>query len=79
MTITSREDTNPEHTLFYVSAIDGPRTFLIAGPYDSHHAALSRVDAVRDHARSIDGRAHFMAWGTCSSASLDKSTPLGRF
>lgn len=65
--------TNPDHNFFYVSAIDGARRYLMAGPYDSHAAALSRVDGVRafacDFANNASaGRAHFMAWGTASSA-----------
>lgn len=71
--------TNPTHTMFYVSAIDGPRTYLIAGPYGTHQAALDRVESVREHARDTDARAHFMAWGTCSSSTLNKQTPLGQF
>lgn len=61
---------------FYVSAIDGSRKYLIAGPYDSHQAALDLVKPVRDHANTIDGRAWFMAWGTAGSDESFK-TPLG--
>lgn len=64
---------NPDHRFHYVSAVDGPRRFLIAGPFETHDAALERVDAVRaiacDHSRNTNaGRAAFMAWGTASSA-----------
>lgn len=81
MTRTIRDTTNPDHRAFYVSAIDGPKTFLIAGPYDSHDAALARVDPVRSHAGEHDGRAHFMYWGTCSlpEAPTNHKTPLGQF
>lgn len=65
--------TNPNHKFFYVSAIDGPRRFLIAGPYDNHDAVLARVDGVRAYAcdfanNASAGRAAFMGWGTASSA-----------
>lgn len=60
---------------FYVSAIDGPRKHLVAGPYSSHDEAKGMVDHVRKHADS-DPRAHFMAWGTAGSATPLK-TPLG--
>lgn len=72
---------NPDHEFHYVSAIDGDRRYLIAGPYSSHEAALARVNDVRfiacDHKRNASaGRAWFMAWGTASSAEPFK-TPLG--
>lgn len=63
---------------FYVSAIDGSKRYLIAGPYDDHAAALEKVDPVRNHACDRDGRAHFMAWGTAGSEEPFK-TPLGAF
>lgn len=64
---------NPDHNFHYVIAIDGARCYLIAGPYESHETALERVNDVRaiacDHSRNRSaGRAHFMAWGTASSA-----------
>lgn len=49
---------------YYVSAIDGAKTYLMAGPYDQHADALADVDKARDIATSADGRAWFMAWGT---------------
>jgi hypothetical protein len=81
MTRTIRENTNPAHTAFYVSAIDGPKTYLVAGPYDTHQAALDRVEAVRTHADQHDPRAHFMFWGTCSLPQAPEAhkTPLGQF
>lgn len=64
---------NPDHPHHYVSAIDGQRRYLIAGPYESHEVALARVDSVRaiacDYKRNASaGRAWFMGWGTASSA-----------
>lgn len=81
MTRTIRATTNPAHTAFYVSAINGPKTYLVAGPYDTHQAALDRVEAVRNHADQHDARAHFMFWGTCSLpvAPENHATPLGQF
>jgi len=49
---------------YYVSAIDGPRTYLMAGPYDQHADALANVDRALSAANDIDPRAWFMAWGT---------------
>lgn len=63
---------------FYVSAIDGPARFLVAGPYSSHDVALARVDAVKEHANKADPRAWFMAWGTAGSDDAH-TTPLGAF
>ena len=81
MTRTFLTNTNPTHTAFYVSAINGPQTYLVAGPYERHIDALTRVDAVRAHADQHDPRAHFMAWGTCSlpEAPENHTTPLGQF
>ena len=68
----------PVHTdkkHYYVSAVDGAKRHLVAGPYKSHADALGRVAHVRRHADS-DPRAHFMAWGTAGSDTAHK-TPLG--
>lgn len=72
---------NQNHQHHYVSAIDGARRFLVAGPYSSHEAALLHVDQVRriacDHSRNASaGRAAFMAWGTASSEE-PQTTALG--
>ena len=61
---------------YYVSAIDGPKTYIIAGPYKRHADALAQVDAACRLADERDGRAWFMAWGTCGSDEAIK-TPLG--
>jgi len=61
---------------FYVSAIDGTKRYLIAGPYPDHAAALAKVDSVRKTAEEIDPRAVFMAWGTAGSDEEIK-TPMG--
>jgi hypothetical protein len=70
------DDVHHDKAHYYVSAIDGPKTFIIAGPYASHAAALAQVRAVCEFANEQDGRAWFMAWGTCGSDELIK-TPLG--
>lgn len=61
---------------FYVSAIDGRRRHLVAGPYDTHAEALELVEPVLKHADQLDPRAWFMAWGTAGS-DLELKTPLG--
>lgn len=76
MPTTFLTDTSPDHNFFYVSAIDGPRHFLMAGPYDDHDTAKNMVDKVRDYAADKDGRAWFMAWGTAGS-TISKETRLG--
>jgi len=77
---TFRDLSNPDHSAFYVSALDGPKSFLVAGPYPDHATAIARVDAVRRHAE-VDPRSHWMAWGTCSlpAAPANHTTPLGQF
>lgn len=49
---------------YYVSAVDGSRSALASGPYDTHAEALAKVDEVREKAVRSDGRAHFFSWGT---------------
>lgn len=61
---------------YYVSAIDGTKKYLIAGPYPDHAAALAKVDHVRREAEEIDPRAVFMAWGTAGSDE-EIRTPMG--
>ena len=63
---------------FYVSAIDGAKRYLIAGPYADWATAVGKVDPVCKRACEIDrsGRAHFMAWGTAGSMT-SQQTPLG--
>ncbi len=61
---------------FYVSAINGARKHIVAGPYLSHDAALARVEAVRELANERDPMSWFFAWGTCGAA-VWLETPLG--
>lgn len=62
-------------TCYYVSAIDGPKKYLVAGPYDTHAAAKDKVSEVREMAyqRDKSGRAWFMAWGTAGSAEPERT------
>lgn len=60
-------------TVFYISAIDGSRKFLVAGPYPTHAEALTLVDTVRRQACERDPRGYFMAWGTASSDCTQKT------
>ena len=61
---------------YYVSAISAAgRTFLMAGPYELHGAALADVDRALNIAYEHDVRAWFMAWGT---ARVDGCERRGR-
>lgn len=62
MKISGTPDT--AHGPYYVSAIDAGRTFLMAGPYELHGAALADVDRALRIAYEHNVRAWFMAWGT---------------
>lgn len=62
-TETQTPDTRPGP--FYVSAVDGTKNYLMAGPYAQHADALADVERARDIANNADGRAWFMSWGTC--------------
>ncbi len=72
-------ETNPAHTAFYVSAIDGPGKWLLSGPYASHATALAMVAPVRERAIAGRPRAHFYAFGTCGHGPEVEpiKTPLG--
>jgi hypothetical protein len=71
-TETQQPDTRPGP--YYVSAIDGSKIHLMAGPYAQHTEALADVERARDIADKADARAHFMAWGTCRA---EGSTDIG--
>lgn len=55
----------PEAGGYYVSCTDAGQVWLMAGPFQSHSEALSIQDKALHIANDIDGRAWFMAWGTC--------------
>ena len=66
---------------YYVSVVDGARYALLLGPFvNDHAAALSRVEAVKKFAQSIDPRAIFYAFGTCRLPG-DDTVPIraGKF
>lgn len=63
---------------FYVSAINGNRKHLVAGPYATHEAALAAVEPVRRLAVERQPHSWFFAWGTAGSEAEIK-TPLGAF
>jgi hypothetical protein len=71
-TETQTPDTRPGP--YFVSAIDGTKKYIMAGPYAQHTAALADVERVRDIADKADGRSCFMFWGTCR---IEGSTQVG--
>lgn len=53
---------------YYVTAVDGPRVYFLAGPYATRDAAEAAVEPARAVACDFDrnasaGRAWFMAYG----------------
>jgi len=59
---TQQPDTKPGP--YYVSAMEGNKTWLMAGPYATHRQALQDVQKARDIATEHDPRAWWKAWGT---------------
>lgn len=59
----------PRPGFYYVSAIDGPRSARVRGPFTTHAEALALVATSRDALVAMDPRAHFYAFGTCRSES----------
>lgn len=72
-------ETSPAHVAFYVSAIDGDRSYIMAGPYACHEAAKAQVPAIRAMAEAQNPRAVWMAFGTCGHGPEiePRKTPLG--
>ncbi len=66
-TIHDASNPDPRPGPYFVSAIDGAKTYIMAGPYATHAEALAKVDPAREIAyeKSADGRSWFMRWGTC--------------
>lgn len=70
---------------FYVTAIDGPKVFPLAGPYNTREEAEVKVDPARDIAMDFErnasaGRAAFMSYGvTKLTARLPRRSSLGPF
>jgi hypothetical protein len=70
---------------YFVTAKDGPRTFFLAGPYESLGLAESKVDSVRRIAcnperNSSFGRAYFMGYGVTAVVGVPSGmrVSLGR-
>ena len=63
MEFTQQPDTKPGP--YFVSAIDGTKKYLMAGPFDLHVEALAVVDKAKNISCDHDPRAWFMSWGTC--------------
>lgn len=59
---TQEPDTAPGP--YYVSAIDGPRTAYVSGPYETHREALDLVEQARILCERHDSRALWAAFGT---------------
>ena len=55
---------DPQPGRYYVTAIDGPKRYFLAGPWDTHADALAQVETVRCFAELADPRAIWMAYGT---------------
>ena len=71
----------PAPRKFYVTAIDGPRVYFLAGPYNTHDEAAAAVETVREIACDFKqnanaGRAWFMAYGVIRTAD-GNTTALG--
>lgn len=61
---------------YFVTAIDGPRVYFLAGPYETKEAAEAKVGEARNIAcdfsrNSNAGRAAFMAYGASRWKSED--------
>ena len=54
---------------YYVSCVDGPDWWIMAGPYPSHAAAVADKRRVQDIAFDADPRAWWKSWGTVHMAN----------
>lgn len=59
------ETPDPRPGFYYVSAIDGPRSARVRGPFTTHVEALEAVEDSRRALVTIMPEAHFYAIGTC--------------
>lgn len=57
-------ETCPDTGSYYVSCVDGNSWWVMAGPYDTHKAALADVNRVCGITTNHHGRAWFFSWGT---------------
>lgn len=61
---------------YYVSVVRESGDYrLLAGPYDSHQAALDNVEKARAIAEKVDRRAVWYAYGTCRITDGSYSGP----
>ena len=59
---------SPDYGVYYVTAVDGPRTYFLAGPYRTRAEAKAKVREARNIANDFSrnsnaGRAAFMVYG----------------
>lgn len=68
---------DPRPGLYYVTARDGVRTAYLAGPYDTHAAALDAVNPARKRLDYVEHHPHapFLGYGTARLAP-DYAGPL---
>ena len=84
MTLDNAEGHPAAREFFYVTAIDGPQVYSLAGPYASREEAEAKVGAARTIAMDPErnasaGRAAFMAYGvTRLTARLPRKSALGK-
>lgn len=72
----SNPDTKPGP--YFVSARDGGKHYVMAGPYPTHAEALADVERARNITYEHDARAWFMAWGTCRIEGSDRVGNLNK-
>jgi hypothetical protein len=58
--------THTEPRAYYVTMLRGKRVAWLAGPFDTHKEALSKVDDAKREACRLDVWADFDAFGTAS-------------
>jgi hypothetical protein len=59
-------DRHVEGAHYYVSALDGPKTALLSGPYPTHAECLAALPFARDKALQVDPKSAFYVFGTVS-------------
>lgn len=64
---------------YYVSVVDGGKFLLLAGPFETHEAALARVEQATEIARNLDPNCAFYAFGTCRLEAANGTGILNRY
>lgn len=59
--------------MFYVTAHNGAKYIALAGPYETHDAALAKVEAATRRAYDVDVRAPWYTYGTCRTDSAPRT------